>query len=88
MAKQFQPYVESPKEHRRRVGLEHAIRRRANTRYRVQINLKGPNDGRVYPACSLPIVFVAAHEAWSYMEAVNPMKFFPLARSASVERVV
>lgn len=78
-------YVETPQERRRRVGLESAIKRRLRALYRIQINLKGPNDGRIYPACSLPFVCRSKDEAWTYMEKVNPMKFFPNARSASVE---
>jgi hypothetical protein len=81
------PYIETVQDRRRRIELESAIKRRYRVRYRIQINLKGPHDGRIFPACSLPFVCSTKNEAWAYMEKVNPMKFFPNARSASVEFV-
>lgn len=66
---------ETSRERRRRIGLESAIKRRLRARYRIQINLAGPHDGKIFPACSLPFVCRSAAEAWEYMEKVNPMKF-------------
>lgn len=80
--------IETPQERRRRVGMENVIKRRARARYRIQINLKGPNDGRVFPACSLPFLCATSDEAWAYLTKINPMRFFPNARSASVEFVL
>lgn len=90
MSRLFQPagvYVETQQERRRRVGLEGAIKRRARTRYAIQINLKGPNDGKIYPMCWLPFRCATAADAWDYMDKIDPMKFFPNARSASVETI-
>lgn len=91
--RRFTPYVETPQEKRRRVGIENAVKRRARSRYRIQINLHGdgvdriePRRPLVYPKCSLPFQFTTKCEAWGYMEKIDPMKFFPDARSASVER--
>jgi len=83
----FKEYVETPQARRRRIGLESAIKRRARSRYRIQINLSGAHDGKVFSACSVPFVFTTKGEAWAYMEKINPMKFFRNARSASVEFV-
>lgn len=79
--------AETPQERRRRLALERAIKRRARARYAIQINLSGPNDGKIYPMCWLTFVCRSKEDAWDYLNKVNPMKFFPNARSASVEYI-
>lgn len=83
----IESYVETPWERRRRIGLENAIKRRTQARYAIEIHLAGPSDGKIYPKVWLAFQFPTADEAWGYMEKINPMKFFPAARSASVECV-
>jgi hypothetical protein len=83
------PGPETPQERRRRIGLEAAIKRRARSRYRIQINLprRDAGDGIWPAACSLPFLCGTADEAWRYIELTNPFKRFPEARSISVEHV-
>ena len=81
-------YIETPKERRSRMELERGIKRRMKTRYRIQINLCGGHVAHgKWAAASLPFFFVTAAEAWAYAEKINPMKFFPEARSLSVEYI-
>lgn len=77
---------ETPKERRRRIGLENAIKRRNKSRYRIQVNLPGGHvAGGQWAACSLPFQCSTKEEAWAYLEKVDVFKRFPEARSLSVE---
>jgi hypothetical protein len=80
--------VETRQERRKRIGLENSIKRRARARYRIQVNLPGGHvaNGQ-WAAASLPFLCSTSQEAWDYIEKVNPFRFFPEARSLSVEYV-
>jgi hypothetical protein len=77
---------ETPKERRRRIGLEGAIKRRFKSSYRIQVNLTGGHvAGGQWAAASLPFQCSTAEEAWGYLAKVDVFKRFPEARSISVE---
>lgn len=83
----YEPYVETIPERAARFRLDREVRRKDKTRYAIQMNLCGPNDGKVFPKCWLPLKFLTAPDAWEYARKIPLFRVFPDAYSYSVERI-